>query len=540
MSAALGVDAGESVDHALMLAYRALDEGDSQSARGLAQSVLLAGKTSANESVEARALACLAHCDRVGSRLRRASDTSRRAAQMFERLGEPEGEAMALATLSHSCMLLGRNDEAVESALLCVRLCELRGPSPQGVLAHNTLGVAYGWSGNFDRADAAMERAVQVAGLCSPAVSPYQVRVNQAWVEATRLVDERYRCGSMQGLAHMSGLVKECRRLEDSGDGAAVVAGLQSTSQTMSFVMTALLGSWQGRIEVAHVANELALRSLRGAVTWVDALLRWSVAEVAWARKDWALARQSLVEMKGMALSAEYEQLACLAHLLLAQVLELQGEGEAARYELRELRTRERRMARESLAGREAVVDWRLDARRNERHLRQALLASKQFERWSLEDALTGLANRRCLEQSLEERLQAAVATGRPLAVAMIDVDRFKHVNDTYTHQVGDRVLKTLAALMCSHVRENDLPARWAGDEFVILFSDADVEAAARVCDRLQAAIRTFDWDSIAAGLQMSVSIGLSEARQGDSIESMLQRSDESMYESKSMGLPHA
>jgi len=178
-------------------------------------------------------------------------------------------------------------------------------------------------------------------------------------------------------------------------------------------------------------------------------------------------------------------------------------------------------------------VAWQLGARQSERHLQQALATSRQFERWSLEDALTGIANRRHFEQSLAERLRASVAADRPLSVAMIDVDKFKSVNDRYTHRVGDRVLKTVAAILSSQVREHDLPARWAGDEFVILFDDATEPVALQICERIRAAVAGFDWDAIAPGLRMSVSIGLSEARVGDSADSVLQRSDESMYQTK-------
>ena len=537
MSWAHRADAGESADTALTHAHRALEDGDSQSARELAQSVLVAARTSADEHMEASALAFLAHCDSIGSRLQRASHTSLRAARLFERLGEPEGEAMALATLTRVSMLLGRADEAFEAALLCVRLCEVRGPDAPLVIAHNALGMACCWAGNYDRAHQSMEAAVEVASSCSPVLSPYQPRLSQTWVEAQRLVDERYRSGSMRSLAKMAWLLKELAGLEDSGQDVLLMSGLRPGARTMSLVLTALLASWQGRLEVAKMANELATRSLLGTVSWLDAVVRWGTAELAWAQKDWPAAEQAFIEMRRLALAAQHEPFALSANLLLANVLETQGKTDRAVHEYRALRVRERRVVSEVLMGRVSVVDGRLDARRSARHLQEALLAAKRFERWSLEDALTGLANRRAIDHALGERLQASVASGRPLTVAMVDVDKFKHVNDTYTHQVGDRVLKTLAAILSSQVRENDLPARWAGDEFVVLFDDAHEEVARQVCDRIHAAIAAFDWASVAVGLRVSVSIGLSQAREGDTMESILRRSDESMYETKSMGL---
>jgi diguanylate cyclase (GGDEF)-like protein len=178
-------------------------------------------------------------------------------------------------------------------------------------------------------------------------------------------------------------------------------------------------------------------------------------------------------------------------------------------------------------------VSWRLGARQSERHLQQALVASRQFERWSLEDALTGIANRRHFEQALAQAMQTAVGPESGLSVAMVDVDKFKSVNDRFSHRVGDRVLKTIAALICANVRAKDLPARWAGDEFVVLFKEANREVAQEVCARIRSAVANFEWDSVAPGLQVSVTIGLSAVRTGDTADSVLHRSDQSMYGAK-------
>lgn len=138
---------GDSSATALGFDTRALDAGDSRQARNLAQSVLIAVKASGDLPTEAWALARLAQCDMVDAHLARASETARRAARLFQRLGEAHGEAVALTTLANVCVLLGRHDEAVEAAALCVRLCDLDGPQPAAVLAHDCLGMAHCWSG---------------------------------------------------------------------------------------------------------------------------------------------------------------------------------------------------------------------------------------------------------------------------------------------------------------------------------------------------------------------------------------------------------
>ena len=118
------------------------------------------------------------------------------------------------------------------------------------------------------------------------------------------------------------------------------------------------------------------------------------------------------------------------------------------------------------------------------------------IERW----AAGGIILSSFATRYLRERIQRALTSDTPLTIAMVDVDRFKSVNDRFTHRIGDRVLKTLAAIMSSEVREQDLPARWAGDEFVILFDDATELTARQICERIKTAVATFDWHSIAPG----------------------------------------
>jgi len=309
--------------------------------------------------------------------------------------------------------------------------------------------------------------------------------------------------------------------------------GMLPMARTISLAMKLLWAAWQRDDENAGIYAERAMGSLGGAVTWLDALVHWGLAEFAWMRGDWAGAEAALGEMKSCAVSVEHEKLACLAHLLLVQVYEMQGRPDMAILEGRALRSREHRIARASIHSREARVKVQLGARQSERHLEQALEASRRFERWSLEDALTGIANRRAFEIALADRLPGAVADFRPLTVAMIDIDHFKAVNDGHSHQAGDRVLKAIAQLLAATVRERDVAARLAGDEFIVLLNDADEATAADIVARIQNAVAAFDWASISPGLSVSLSIGLSQAVADDTVETLVHRSDRSMYSEK-------
>lgn len=122
---------------------------------------------------------------------------------------------------------------------------------------------------------------------------------------------------------------------------------------------------------------------------------------------------------------------------------------------------------------------------------------------------------------------------GRPMCVALVDVDNFKQVNDCYSHSVGDQVLASIAEILKRHVREHDVAARLAGDEFVLAFRSMDFETTAKVCVRITEAVTEHDWAAIAEGLRVSVSVGVAQSRSGDTLDSLVHRSDEAMYRRK-------
>ncbi len=514
-------------------AFAAIERGEVDVGRTIVKSVLEVSEAAVGARTRAQALACLAHCDRVLSKPSRAIESAREAAQLFEELGDTAGEAAALTTLAHVALLIGRNEEALEAALLSVELCDTGIPTPQTLVAYNVLGLAYCWAGDHARADASLEAAIAVAPRCSPEVSVYQPRINQLWVESCRLVEERYLLGRMQGLDRLGHLMADCRRLALVDAPMSVVPGLREIGRTIALASASLFDIWSGEFDAASRSLQAAAASLPANRTWLHAFVHWCGAELAWAHGDWPVAERRLVDMRETALAVEHVRLACGAELLLAQAFERQGKQAEAGDAYRSLRRRESQARVDGIGGRRALVAWGVRARRSERRLEQALVASRQFERWSFEDALTGIANRRHFERRLDEQIGPPSAERRRLSVAMVDVDDFKRVNDRFTHSVGDRVLKTVAAILTAHVGPLDLPARWAGDEFVILFDGATAAEAEPVCQRIRDAVLGFDWQVLAESLAVSVSIGVSEVGHGDSAASVMQRSDESMYRQK-------
>lgn len=526
-------DAG--LDTLLKGAHAALDRGDVRSGREFSQRILKAAEATSNRHFEARALLCLAHCDRMLSRYRRAHRASQRAAQLFQLLGDTSGEVMALTTHAFVSINLGRNEEAVEAALLSVRLSQFLEKDEHSVLSYNALGVAYFWSHSFEKAEQALRTATQIAERAHPRLSTFQPRVNQWWTELIRVFYERYYVGELPALEKLRALRESIIALMATGDAPGVGPGTHVTTEAVLLFGLALDQCWHGRIGQARLdVDALADWAQRyGTVTWLSALESWVRAEIAWAQNDWLAAKQHAGRMIDIAAEVEHEQLACLGHLLSSQLYVAQGLNGEALDELRRLRLREQLIRSDGLDTREKVVEWQVDLRQRQKSVDRLEVTSRQLEKLSLEDTLTSIPNRRHFEIYASELLRSGQERGLPPCVALIDVDRFKQINDNYSHQVGDAVLKRIGQILKSHVREEDMAARLAGDEFVIVFKNAELRVAQQVCARIRSAVQSFDWSVIAQGLQSGISVGVVAALPGDTVETLTHRADAAMYEDK-------
>lgn len=526
------------LDTLLKSAHAALDEGDVQSGRELSHKVLKAAEASGSKRYEARALLCLAHCDRMLSRYRRAHRASQRAAQGFQVLGDTSGEVMALTTHAFVSINLGRNEEAVEAALLSVRLSEFLEKDEHSVLSYNALGVAYFWSHNFDKADQALATAIEFAERAKPPLSVFQPKINQWWTQLIRVFHDRYYEGALPSLALLRVHRESVMRLVPPPQGGSTAASANVTTEAVLLFGASLEACWHGQLDQASDdADALSGWAQRyGTLTWLSALEAWVRTEIAWARHDWPVATLQAAKMIEIAVTVEHEQLACLGHLLASQLFTAQGMDGRALDELRRLRLREQLIRSDCMETRENVIDWQLSLRLGQQSIERLELTARQLEKLSLEDTLTGIPNRRNFERYAAELLRTGLERGQPPCMALVDVDKFKQINDNFSHHVGDEVLKRIAHILKSHLREEDMAARLGGDEFVIVFKHTDIQVVRQVCRRITLAVREFDWSGISAGLQCSISMGMARAQAGDTVVSLSQRSDSAMYDEKKAG----
>jgi diguanylate cyclase (GGDEF)-like protein len=159
-----------------------------------------------------------------------------------------------------------------------------------------------------------------------------------------------------------------------------------------------------------------------------------------------------------------------------------------------------------------------------------------ELEELSQRDQLTGLYNRRYLEVEAAAQVSQALANKSPLSIVLVDVDHFKRINDTFSHHVGDKVLRTLAHLLEKERLEREFCVRYGGEEFVVVLPGLDLDQTLERCEDLRRQIETFDWDQIAPGLRLTVSIGFCNDLILNNHEEMLHCADFFLYEAKRAG----
>ena len=158
--------------------------------------------------------------------------------------------------------------------------------------------------------------------------------------------------------------------------------------------------------------------------------------------------------------------------------------------------------------------------------------AAGQLRRQAYEDPLTRLPNRRYAEA----RLEGLLASGGMPALAVVDVDRFKSINDAIGHPGGDVVLRTVGELLVAGVRGDDEVCRWAGDEFVILLPDTTAEQAERALERIRRSVATHDWSELDLELPVTISVGVASAARGDDRRTLFAAADGVLYDAKRSG----
>ncbi len=177
--------------------------------------------------------------------------------------------------------------------------------------------------------------------------------------------------------------------------------------------------------------------------------------------------------------------------------------------------------------------EMRRRLRSRKRELEAAL---ERIQELANRDSLTGLYNRRYAQELIDHHVHLKDRNGRPLAMALIDLDHFKQVNDQYGHAVGDRVLQTFAQQARQATRDADIVARWGGEEFLIVMPETSADGAALLVERLREGAVGRGRERRGAGAAHRVFSGHHRAPRREHTDQTVHRADEALYEAKSAG----
>lgn len=170
--------------------------------------------------------------------------------------------------------------------------------------------------------------------------------------------------------------------------------------------------------------------------------------------------------------------------------------------------------------------------------MRELEKANRKLSALSLNDALTGLHNRRYLDNIFPELCAEARRTGNKLTLALVDADHFKRINDTWGHNFGDTCLQYIAEMLTRHVkRPRDVAIRFGGEEFALLLPGTDGSGARKVCDALLADIANTPLTSPdGTEVRITLSAGIASLGDGESQNQLFERADEALYAAKNEG----
>jgi diguanylate cyclase len=162
--------------------------------------------------------------------------------------------------------------------------------------------------------------------------------------------------------------------------------------------------------------------------------------------------------------------------------------------------------------------------------------AYRRIEELAELDELTGSYNRRCIMRMLDEEIARARRLKSPCAIALIDLDWFKRINDTHGHPTGDEVLRTFAITMFANIRNIDRFGRYGGEEFLLVLPDTQNSEATRSTDRLRQILADLDWSAFSPGMRVTISAGVTALRPDETADTFLARADGALYAAKARG----
>jgi two-component system, cell cycle response regulator len=530
-------DAGLALDEAWRLGCT----GRSKEAFALAAAVFHGSSDIDTQPNRARAALDMAwYCFQLGN-TETGLNYAREAETRWREIGERAQEANALAIRAWLLQEIGRFEDAIDTAASALNLADSSGDARSRSLAINVIGVIFWLSHQPEQAIDYCSRAVALAREAGDRAFEcwWLINLGGAWAEAAYAAVET---GDNPAASHLVN-----KALEYTAISHSLAMELQDI-----WAQRLCLGNMAEYSNIAHdydAAEQYLIRyqsvigddSDRGKGHFLLELTR---SLISLGRYDEALAPiQEALELGRTSSQAEttmlankhlsdaYEGLgdykAALAAYKKYHTIQLQFSGEKIQQQARIAEIRYETDKLRALLDIEVKRSQDIASSYQELQRRTEMLA----EAANL-DPLTGLFNRRRLETLLSEFDE----NSQPFAIAMVDIDHFKKINDTCSHMIGDKVLRQVSIVMGERARQTDTIVRFGGEEFAILMHGTDMPTADAFCERLRSLIAAWPWAQIAKGLGVTVSIGIATHCEAADARTALQIADQRLFAAKRLG----
>lgn len=495
-----------------------LRDGRCDAAMAVFRTIYAAAKASGDEVVMAACLCEMAwSCHKLGM-IEEGFECAMGATWLWERQDDIVELARAMAVKAILFLDLGLSDEAFDLAEQAVERATA-GDEP-AVLAFtlNAKGVALALCREIEMGMELIERALSMAVTQANIHAQAYYLLNLGFCHA-KLAEEAEQLGQHErAIGEREAAIELTERAiehaEASGDAWTLRVALVNTAEMLGL---------QGRHEMALRSLDRCAKLPGKAGSSLHIHYLYTLGDVLMRIGHLGEARQAVANALVLAeASSEIDHQVNALHKL-ASILESQGDTAAALahhkrfhalYVLQSGETARRRARVEHI--RSETEQWRN---------RAAILADQ-----ALNDPLTGIANRRSFDQILNR------LAGAPIAVAIVDLDNFKTINDRFSHIVGDAVLQRVASIMVAQLGPHGHAARLGGEEFGLIFPDAPGATAAAFCEGIRVAIAVADWSDLASGLMVTVSIGVAASDGATPSGTLMQSADNRLYIAKSNG----
>jgi diguanylate cyclase (GGDEF)-like protein len=534
----------------------------------LAQSALEMAET---EHQRAKALVRLGWAERVLLHLQDAEAHNDEALGIFERLGDLENHTLGLILISAVDVYTGHRERSYTHAMQALEQARTIGHQLYEARACNALGALFDWYSNPSLALEYLLQSLQLLRELNQPILENMVLSNIGAIHYRQAEYEKaleYYHISLKGLQSVQGgsmalmskvniaesLIKVGQADQAEDILESVLSEIRAYQHTTmeSFTIRTL-----GTAQLAQRKLQIALETYQKAVDFTekqemieDRGLAWlglgqtwlALKEVPKALVELSKAQNALIESSA---ENQLETLKAMveAHEMMGdyrQALEIQRQFSELERQYREtnsqryvqslmLRFDMAEQQRQTLAALQRNQDLEIVIQEKER-------LAAELERLSFQDPLTGVYNRRYLDQHFAELLEVSDLQNRTVCVAMLDLDHFKHINDQFSHLIGDQVLRQTAQLILGNVRKSDVVARFGGEEFVIILLNTNLEAAYLLCERLRKSIEEFVWQRLDTQLKVTISAGLAAAKPSETVEQLLTRADQLLYRAKQNG----